>query len=138
MGQFDGSLLKLWARPTPSLVRPTWVAHRGHRATQFIGSGKSYGCTIFWTIVAKGSDQKEKNHMHSLSSNFQYTFTGKRMRLVALFSLREQNLIQSVSVKCLLYKVRKYLFRPSWGGRNYMLKWVFFCSANFRRSIYSS
>ena len=24
------------------------------------------------------------------------------------------------------------------GGRNYILNWVFFCSVNFRRSIYSS
>ena len=45
---------------------------------------------------------------------------------------------------CRLFFVMFYTFYwdfcsdPSWGGRNYILNWVFFCSVNFGRSIYSS
>ena len=52
-------------RPKRALIRPSWVAHRGHHATENIGSGKCYGRVKVWTMVAQGSDQKLKSG-HSL------------------------------------------------------------------------
>ena len=35
--------------------------------------------------------------------------------------------------------IKNYCSDPTCGGRNYILKWIFFfCSVNFGRSIYSS
>ena len=68
------------------MIKPTWVAHGKHCATQITGSGKCYSRTIIWTTAEQMSNQEPKSE-HNLENNFttiwtrvdQITITGRNL-----------------------------------------------------------